>query len=222
MIQVSYVLPVGAGPRPWSDKHGLSVRVDDEAACARCECDRARVGIGEHYAAARSRSSARACVVELARQIRCPQPDSERDDGSDGRDRAEHGRDAPPPWLERHDVLQRLGADVREDALAQSRARLRPRCRDGQGLGRRPERRELLLALLAVREVRLVGTPLVLIERVERVAGGQLVNSGFHDPSCAESSRISRRRASPANILLLMVPSGTPSRSASSDCEKPP
>ena len=71
-------------------------------------------------------------------------------------------------------------------------------------------------------QVRLVGAPLVRIERVERVSGGQLVNSGFHDPSCAESSRISRRRASPANILLLMVPSGTPSRSASSDCEKPP
>ena len=161
-------------------------------------------------------------LVELARQIRRPQPDSERDDGRDGRDRAEDGRDAPAPWLEWHDVLQRLGADVREDALAQRQARLRPGRRDCQGLGRRPERRELLLAVLAVREVRLVGAPLVLIERVERVSGGQLVNSGFHDPSCAESSRISRSRASPANILLLMVPSGTPSRSASSDCEKPP
>src|SRR4029079_15684526 len=93
---------------------------------------------------------------------------------------------------------------------------------DGECLGRLPERLELVLALLAAHEVRLGGAPLVGIQRVECVARGQLVNSGFHDPSWAESSRSSRRRASPANILLLIVPNGTPSLSASSDCENPP
>ena len=123
--------------------------------------------------------------------------------------------------LERDDDL-RLLARSGEDPLAQLGARRRAGRRDGERLRRLPERRELLAALLAALEVRLVGPALVGIERVERVAGGQLVNSGLHDPSCAESSRSSRRRASPANILLLIVPSGTPSLSASSDCEKPP
>ena len=68
-------------------------------------------------------------------------------------------------------------------------------------------------------QVLLERVPLGGIERVESVAGGQFVNSGFHGPSSAPSSRSSRRRASPANILLLIVPRGIPSRSANSDCE---
>ncbi len=132
------------------------------------------------------------------------------------------GREPAPSRLERDDVLRRLRAHVREDSLAQRGARRRARSRDGQRLGRLPERSELLLAGLAAREVRLVGGALVRVERVERVARSQLVNSGFHDPSWVESSRSSRNRASPANILLLIVPNGTPSLSASSDCENPP
>ena len=64
--------------------------------------------------------------------------------------------------------------------------------------------------------------PLARIEGVERVARGQLVNSVCHDPVSVSSFRSSRRRASPANILLLIVPSGCPSLSASSDWENPP
>ena len=112
---------------------------------------------------------------------------------------------------------------------ARALARIRSRSVGARGAGRRRPRparsvtsqneAQLLLALLAAAEVLLERVPLGGIERVERVAGGQLVNSGFHDPSSAPSSRSSRRRASPANILLLIVPSGIPSLSASSDCE---
>ena len=82
-----------------------------------------------------------------------------------------------------------------------------------------PERGELLLALGAAGEMALERVPLLGLECVEGVAGAQFVEFGVHDPSSAPSSRSSRRRASPANILLLIVPSGTPSLSASSDCE---
>ena len=132
------------------------------------------------------------------------------------------GANAPAPRVERDDVRARLGACVREDPLAQRGRRLGPRGGERQRGRRRPERLELLLALLALREMRLERVALGRVECVERVAGAQLVNSGFHDPSWVDSSRSSRNRASPANILLLIVPSGTPRRSASSDWEKPP
>ena len=54
------------------------------------------------------------------------------------------------------------------------------------------------------------------VERVERIAGGQLVN--VHEFLSAPSSSSCRNRDRPENILLLIVPSGSPSRSASSDC----
>ena len=160
-------------------------------------------------------------LVELAGQTRRPQAHCERNDGRRGGGNGEHGNDSASARLERNHVLRRLRADVRENAVAQSRTGCRAGRRHGKRLRRLPERLELLLAVRARRQVRLIGAPLVGVERVERVARGQLVNSGLHDPSCV-SSRSSRRRASPANILLLIVPSGTPSLSASSDWEKPP
>ena len=82
------------------------------------------------------------------------------------------------------------------------------------------EARELLTAARALTEMRLEGLAPLRIEGVERVGGGQVVD--VHDISSPGSPRSSRRRASPMNILLLIVPSGWPSRSASSDCVKPP
>ena len=70
------------------------------------------------------------------------------------------------------------------------------------------------------REVRLVGLALSSVEGVERVGGGQVVD--VHDISSPGSPRSSRNRASPMNMRLLIVPSGWPSRSASSDCVNPP
>ena len=55
---------------------------------------------------------------------------------------------------------------------------------------------------------------------VERVGGGQVV--GVHDVSVPGSPSSSRMRDSPPNIRLLMVPSGSPSLSASSDWVNPP
>ena len=58
------------------------------------------------------------------------------------------------------------------------------------------------------------------VERVERVRGGQVVE--VHEISVPGSPSSSRRRESPVNIRLLMVPSGWPSLSASSDWLNPP
>ena len=86
---------------------------------------------------------------------------------------------------------------------------------EGEARGGVAELGELLAALLALAEMLLVGVRLVGVERVERVGSGQLVE--VHDTSVPGSPSSSRRRESPPNILLLIVPSGWPSRSASSD-----
>jgi aminopeptidase N len=88
---------------------------------------------------------------------------------------------------------------------------------DDERAGRR---REQLAALLALAQVPLVGLGLVRAERVERVRSGQVV--GVHDVSVPGSPSSSRMRDSPPNIRLLMVPSGWPSLSASSDWVNPP
>ena len=79
---------------------------------------------------------------------------------------------------------------------------------------------ELLAALLALAQVPLVGLGLFRVERVQRVGSGQVV--GIHDVSVPGSPSSSRMRDRPPNIRLLMVPSGWPSLSASSDWVKPP
>src|SRR4029077_5647127 len=127
------------------------------------------------------------------------------------------GRDPardPPPAPEGDDVGA-LGRHLVEDRRPQpwrgyrrNRAEREARC----GV---VELGELLAALLALPEVALVVVGLVRVERVERVCGGQVVE--VHDTSVPASRSISRRRESPPNILLLIVPSAWRSRSANSD-----
>src|SRR6185437_8482629 len=92
----------------------------------------------------------------------------------------------------------------------------------GEGESRRAlvELGELRAALLALAQVPLVGLCLVRLERVERVGGGQVVE--VHEISVPGSPSCSRSVESPVNILLLIVPSGCPSLSASSDWLNPP
>jgi hypothetical protein len=72
--------------------------------------------------------------------------------------------------------------------------------------------------------MRLVLTRVLAIEGIEGVRGCQVVEGvGFHAVSPFEgSASSSRRRARPVNILLLIVPTGCPSLSASSVWVKPP
>src|SRR4029079_16903332 len=88
----------------------------------------------------------------------------------------------------------------------------------GRDLG---ERTKLLACLLGRCEKLLRAGAVALVEGIERIAGDQLVSLGVHDPSDSASSSSSRRRARPANILLLIVPSGTPSLSARSGSQYP-
>ena len=76
--------------------------------------------------------------------------------------------------LERNDVLP-LGPGGFQDPLPERGARGRAVGGGRQAAGDLPEGRELLLALLAALEVRLEGLALGGIERIQRVAGCQLV-----------------------------------------------
>ena len=80
--------------------------------------------------------------------------------------------------LDRNDVLLLRPRGV-EDPLAERRARCRAVGSDGEAARDLPERRELLLARLAALEVGLEGLPLGGVERIQRVAGSQLVDVRF-------------------------------------------
>jgi hypothetical protein len=89
-----------------------------------------------------------------------------------------HGREHrgdPAPRRDRDDVLG-LRARRLQDAVTQGRARRRPVRGRGERGRDLPEGCELLLALRAVAEVRLVRLPLGRLECIQRVAGGQLVD----------------------------------------------
>src|SRR5262249_57452311 len=92
----------------------------------------------------------------------------------------------------------------------------------GERAGGRGEGWERGPAALAAREMGLVLPRLVRAESIERVRRRQVVKVGFHVLSPLGSASSSRKRPSPANIRLLIVPTGCPSLSASSDCVKPP
>ena len=119
------------------------------------------------------------------------------------------------------DDVRPLAAGLREDPLAQRGAGAGPPAPCASAPETAQKDCELLAAGLAGGEVRLVALPLPRVERVERVGGGQL-EVVFHASLSAFSSRSSRRRESPENIRLLMVPIGWPSRAASSDWVNPP
>ena len=207
MTQTSYVLPAGAGPRPSTTSTACpSGSTTSRPSPSTSATVRASGSARTSEAALLARAPSecrRACSRALAPQARA---------------RARRPLRPPPPLR----APGRAGVGAartgrRSAASARTSARIRSRS-SGSGPDpklpqpsacRLPERFEFLAAAFAAREVLLVGAALVRVERVERVARGQLVNSGFHDPSWVESSRSSRSRASPANIRLLMVPSGT-------------
>src|SRR5207237_3184146 len=151
-------------------------------------------------------------------------PDPESDRRSTGRKSEYAGRGPTPEavGLKRDDVRP-LRACGDEHALPQRGRRLRGLGREGERGRAGRERRELRLTAPAVCEVLLVRPLLGRIERIERVARGQLVEGVVrHVSPFAGASSSSCRRVRPANIRLLIVPSGWPSLSANSDCVKPP
>ena len=148
-------------------------------------------------------------------------PDAEADGGAGGDGRGGQGGDRPArPEL---DDIRVVGTRGREDAPTQGGRRLGSRRRErerGDGLR---EAGDLFLALRAAGEVRLVGALLRRLERVDRVRGCEVVDQVvFHDSSPDTVSINSPRLARAARIWVLIVPSGRPSRSASSDWVKPP
>ena len=124
-IHISYVLPAGAAIEAVDDEDSLPVGAHYETSFACLETNGLRAWVCEHGRCGLRPLERRASVVELARDVRSPQPDPERDDRRDRSHGAEHGRKATPSRLERYDVLRRLRASVREDSLAQRWARRR-------------------------------------------------------------------------------------------------
>ena len=128
---------------------------------------------------------------------------------------------------------RRLGSSITLERSALTRARMRSRSSGG---GEGPSTAAASDAAVAwneassarqsaqLAEMRLELRLLVRVERVQGVGGAQVVDRvlSHSSSSGAPSWSISRRRASPLNIRLLIVPSGSPSLSASSDCVNPP
>ena len=161
-----------------------------------------------------------ALVRELAREGGGPDAEPDRDPGGCGRRRGEGGRGPAAPQRDDVGALGERSGDDPVAEIVRRRGALRE-VRERRGGFLQPA--EILPAARAVPQVLLVRPLLVGIERVERVGGGQLVDLGFHwCPSWAASASSSRMRARPANIRDLIVPSGWPSLSASSDCVNPP
>ena len=205
------VLAVRRGSELPHDQRGVALGRDHQARLSARALEHLRIRIAEHRELA-------VRGVEVAREPCRPDPDSDCRDGGDGGNGREHGNGEPGP--ERDDV-RALAPGLRQDPLAQGG------CGDGpcggvrQSARDRPEGGELLPAALARGEMGLVSLPLLRVEGVEGVAGGQLVVV-VHASFSGVSSRSSRSRESPENILLLIVPSGWPRRAASSDWVKPP
>ena len=161
-------------------------------------------------------------VVELPREV--GRPEGERDSGdsrSDGHGGCDGERPAP---ARKRDDLGTLGGRLVEDPLTEPRGW--PGCLDvvRELCGHPLEGGHVLAALGAVGEVLLERLEFASLEGVESVRGAQFVDLGsFHGSSSnSPSASCSRRLARPENIRLLIVPKGSPRRSASSDCVNPP
>ena len=151
--------------QPPDDERGAAGRRDDEVRLAVGGLVHARVGVAEHREHA-------VRVVEVAGEPERPDAERDRDDGCHGRRRGEHGRrDAAP---QRHDVRP-LAPRLLEDPLPERSGRRRAAGRAAERARDLPEVLQLLAAALARGEVLLVACPLVRVERVERVARGQVV-----------------------------------------------
>ncbi len=197
----------------------MARRIDGEHPAAAAESDLLRARVGEDLRRLLDARARGARAVERMRERGGPDPEADCRAGCDARCGGGRADEPWPPQGERHDVLP-LDRSSGEDAVAQLPRRRRRDDREGERRRRLAEARELLATARALTEVGLEGLAPLGIEGVERVGGGQVVD--VHDISSPGSPRSSRRRASPMNILLLIVPSGWPSRSASSDCVKPP
>ena len=201
------VLALGRGRELPDDERGVAARRDDEvglAALALGRCARSGRSSTASSLSASSRSR-ESDVAQMPSPIAATAATAATEDSAGTRTRRRRSGT----------TFDALAARLLEDPAAQRRRRHRPAGRVGERAGDLPEALELLAAALARGEVLLEGLALGRVERVERVAGGQLVN--VHEFLSASSSRSSRNRDRPENILLLIVPSGSPSRSASSD-----
>src|SRR5262249_60830955 len=137
--------------------------------------------------------------VELVRQSRRTDSETERHACGDGCGCCKRSHPALP---QRRDVRP-FALSLLQDARSKLRRRRGPLGCVRERAGRLGERRELTAAPLAAREMRLVLPRLFRAEGVERVRGRQVVKVGFHVLSPLGSASSSRKRASPANILLL-------------------
>src|SRR5207244_3139327 len=116
--------------------------------------------------------------VDLARERGGPEPERDRRSGrgdGESRDGGEGVRAEPP--AERDDGGGLAGAArLREQPRAQLRRRGRGGDRIGERSGCLPQRRELLLADGAAAEVGLEDAALLVVERVQDIAGCELVD----------------------------------------------
>src|SRR5919198_945692 len=210
--------PGGRSLKPADDERRVSTSRDDERSTR--ERDRTGVRTRENRGDLLLACERSVAAVELVRKRRGP--DTE-DDGCDRRDCGRR-RDRDGPARPQRDDVRTLAPCLLQDAGAELGRRQRRLDSVGECAGRVRQRRELVAAALAAREVRLVLARVLGVEGVERVGSGQVVEGvGFHAVSpLPGSASSSRRRARPVNILLLIVPTGCPSLSASSDWLKPP
>ena len=146
--------------------------------------------------------------------------DDERDRGAreGAGERAAQERDADPAGP--RGGGRGLGGDGVEDRRAQVRGRLDRVRREGEQRGRLAQVVELAAARLARGDVLLEEQRVVRLERIERVRGDQVLElSVLHGFSVVipRSSSSARSRVSAVCVRDLIVPSGCPSRRASSD-----
>ena len=123
----------------------------------------------------RSRPTARASARRAAAGQRRVEPDRERRSGRGRRDRARPRSSACGATRSRRRSTAPPRGRRRGSGRAARRAARRPSAASAQRADRLGQPGEVRAAALAPGEVRLEGAPLVVIQRVERVRGSQLV-----------------------------------------------